>query len=101
MAYHLIFSALHGKVTEGATTKNIKVETGMNANFKTLTLQLPSPVKISSAKQTTISLQADVAKLIDGVDLITTPIIGAAQAEAMQAVASNYETRAFTLKSGK
>ncbi len=96
-----IFTALGGKVTEGATTKNIKVETGLNANYKTITVNLPSHVKISSAKSTTIGLTVDVTKIIDGIDLIATPTIGASQAAAMQTVAANYATKVFSVTTAK
>ena len=91
-----IFTAVGGKVTEGATTKNIKVETGLNANYKTLTLNLPSNVQISSAKSTTLGLNVDVTKIIDGIDLVATPTVGASQATQMQAVANNYATKVFS-----
>lgn len=96
-----IFTALGGKVTEGATTKNIKVETGLNANYKTVTINLPSNVRISSAKSTSIALTVDVTKIFDGVDLIATPTVGASQATAMQTVAGNYATKVFSATAAK
>lgn len=92
-----IFSSLQGSVTEGATTKTFKAETGLNTNYRTVTLNLPQHVKISSAKTTKVSLSVDVAKIIDGIDLITTSIIGADQPTAMTTIADNYATKAITV----
>jgi hypothetical protein len=92
-----IFTTLQGTVTEGATTKTFKAETGLNANLKTVTLDLPQNVKISSAKSTKISLSLDVAKVLDGIDLITTPVVGASQATVMAALATNYATKALSV----
>lgn len=94
-----IFTTLQGTVTEGATTKTFKAETGLNANYKTLTLNLPQQVKISSSKSTKISINVDVAKILDGIDLVANPAIGASQATLMAALADNYATKAITVSS--
>ena len=94
-----IFTSATGKITEGTTTKNIQVETGLNANYKSVALDFPAPLHIGSNKKTTIVLNADVAKAIDGVDIATNPVIGASKAAIMAAVATNYATKVFTLKS--
>ncbi len=94
-----IFSSLKGKVTEGANTKAIAVETGLNANYKSLSLSFPSNVKISSSKPATILLNADVAKVTDGVDIMVTPTIGGSTATVMTTVANNYSTKVFSVKS--
>ncbi|RZK67959.1 MAG: hypothetical protein EOO95_01270 [Pedobacter sp.] len=96
-----IFSSLKGKVTEAAVTKTIAVETGLNANFKTVSLNLPKAVKIGSTKATTILLNADVSKVTDGVDIMTTPTVGATQAAVMANVAGNYGGKVFTVKSAQ
>jgi hypothetical protein len=96
-----IFTSLKGKVTEATTTKTIAVETGLNANFKTVTLNLPSTLHIGSAKSTTILLNADVTKITDGVDIMATPAVGASQATVMAAVAANYSGKVFTVKSAQ
>ncbi|MBO9673499.1 MAG: hypothetical protein J7577_08645 [Sphingobacteriaceae bacterium] len=93
-----IFSSLKGKVTEAATTKTIAVETGLNTNFKTVALNLPSALHISSAKSTTILLNADVTRITDGIDIMSTPVVGASQATVMAAVAANYSGKVFTVK---
>ncbi|EHQ26441.1 hypothetical protein Mucpa_2311 [Mucilaginibacter paludis DSM 18603] len=94
-----IFSSLKGKVTDGATSKTMVVETGLDANYKTVTLALPSTLHIGSSKSSTILLNADVTKVTDGIDVMTTPTVGASQATAMAAVATNYGTKVFTVKS--
>lgn len=95
-----IFTTLQGSVTEGATTKNFKAETGLNANYKTITITMQQPVKISSSSSAKISFAVDIAQLIDGVDLITTPVIGASQAAVMATLATNFATKAITAKPG-
>lgn len=96
-----IFSSLKGTVSDGTATKTIAVETGLNTNLKTVTLTLPSALHIGSSKESTISLTADVTKITDGVDIMATPLVGAAQATVMTAVATNYSTKVFTVKSVK
>lgn len=94
-----IFSSLKGSVTEGATSKNIAVETGLNENYKTVSLNFPTAVRIGSSKATAILLNADVAKITDGIYVMTTPNVGAAQAIAMTTVAGNFASKVFTVKS--
>lgn len=94
-----IFSSVGGKVTENGTSKTLLVETGLNANYKTITLDLPQTVKISSAKETKIVLNADVEKTIDGLDVVANPVVGTSKATIMATVASNYSTKVFSVKS--
>ncbi|MEJ2881441.1 MbnP family protein [Pedobacter sp. GR22-6] len=98
-----IFTSIGGKVSEGSgatlTTKSIRVETGLNANYKSVSLDLPSAVQISSSKETKIVLKADVEKAIDGVDIVNNPIVGASKAAIMTSVATNYSTKVFTVSS--
>jgi len=95
-----IFSSIGGTVTEGATTKTIKAETGLNTNYKSVSLDLPATMHISSSKVKTIVLVTDVSKLFNGIDLIATPTIGASQAAAMSQLATNY-TQAISVTSIK
>ncbi len=92
-----IFTSLNGTVKEGSNTKTFKAETGLNANYKTVTLDLPTSVRISTAKATSIKLNVDVAKILEGIDLIATPTVGASQATVMSALATNYATKAFSV----
>ncbi|WP_316820907.1 MbnP family protein [Pedobacter gandavensis] len=93
-----IFTSATGKVTEAANTKNLKIETGLNANYKTVTLELPQFLKVSATKSSGIVLNVDLAKVLDGIDVMTTPVVGAAQASTMAAVAGNYSTKVFSVK---
>ncbi|WP_199141644.1 MbnP family protein [Pedobacter sp. ASV12] len=96
-----IFSSLKGSVKEGTVSKAIAVETGLNANFKTVSLSLPATLHIGSNKATSILLNADVTKITDGVDIMATPSVGASQATVMSAVATNYSSKVFTVKSAQ
>ncbi len=96
-----IFTALGGTVAAGNDPVDFKVETGLNNNYKTVSLDLPATIKISSEKSTAVGVNVDVVKIIDGIDLITTPSIGAAQATEMGVVAGNYGTKVFTVASAK
>lgn len=96
-----IFTSLQGTVKEGATSKTFLAETGVNSNYKTLALNLPSTIRVSSAKSTKVTLDVDVAKAIDGIDLIATPTIGASQASVMATLANNYATKAFSVTTAK
>ena len=94
-----IFSSIGGKVTEAGVAKNLLIETGLNANYKSVSLELPTAVHISSAKESKIILKADVEKSIDGVDVVANPIVGASKATIMTAVATNYSTKVFSVTS--
>lgn len=92
-----IFSSVGGKVTEGANSAIFNAETGLNTNYKTLSMELATPVNFQTAKSVVVNL--DVAKLVDGIDLITTPTVNAAKPEMMAALAGNYATKALTFSS--
>jgi hypothetical protein len=94
-----IFSSIGGKITEGATTKNMLVETGLNANHKSVSLNLPTSLYVDASRPAAVTLTTDVSKAIDGVDVYATPIVGASQATTMASVATNYATKVFTVKS--
>jgi len=94
-----IFTSIGGKITEGATSKNLLVETGLNANHKNVSLELPKALNIGSTKLTSIIITTDVAKAIDGVDILANPIVGGTKPTVMSTVATNYATKVFTVKS--
>jgi len=94
-----IFSSLKGTMTAGGASSNITVETGLNTNYRTLTVNLPAAINISSAAQARINLDIDVTKIITGLDLAKTPVIGAAQKTEMTMVADNYAQKAIVVKS--
>lgn len=94
-----IFTAVAGKVTESAITKNIQVETGLNANYKSVSLNFSQNLKVGGTEASSINLKADVAKALDGIDVTATPIVGAAQATTMTTLANNYSTKVFSVAS--
>lgn len=95
-----IFTAIGGTIKEGTVSKTIKAETGLNTNYKSVTLNLPTSIKVSSQKPTSILLNIDVTKILDGIDLISTPTVGASQTTAMSHLAENY-TKAFSVVSAQ
>lgn len=86
-----IFSSLKGTRAGSAIT----IETGLNTNYRTLTV--PADVTINAGVTSTIRFNVDVTKIIDGLDLITTPTVGASVPAVMTQVADNYSTKAITL----
>ncbi|CAG5018065.1 hypothetical protein DYBT9275_05912 [Dyadobacter sp. CECT 9275] len=88
-----IFSSVGGTVKQGSDTKKFTTETGLNANYKTLSIDLPAPVNSVSAKG--VVLNVDVSKIFDGVDVMQNPTINAMTAPLMSAVATNYGTKAI------
>lgn len=87
-----IFSAVGGTVTNGTTTKNIVAETGLNANYKSVSLDLPTSIHVGSSQLKEVLFKLDVSKLFNNLDLVATPTIGASQAAAMTQLANNYTT---------
>jgi hypothetical protein len=92
-----IFSSLAGSVRQGSETKTFKVETGLNANYKTMSIEFTKPVNSSTTKG--IVLNVDVTKILDGINLIKNPAINATTAPLMSAVATNQATKAITFSS--
>jgi hypothetical protein len=89
---------LKGTRINGKNSTSIAIETGLNTNYRTLKMDLPASVNINAAQATTISFDVDIAKIIDGLDLIETPVIGAAQKIQMTMVADNYGNKVVQLK---
>lgn len=94
-----IFTSVGGKVTDAGATKNLLIETGLNTNYKSVTLNLPATVSIGSKKDTKVVIKADVEKVFDGVDVVNNPVVGASKATIMATVAANYSTKVFTVVS--
>lgn len=94
-----IFTSIGGKMTESGTAKNLLLETGLNANYKVVSLDLPAPIQINSLKDSKIWLKADVQKAINDIDIIANPIVGASKATVMAAIATNYSTKVFSVVS--
>lgn len=94
-----IFTSAAGTISDGTNTKQLLVETGLNSNYKTVSLDFPSTLKINMDKATKVVLNVDLAKAFDGIDLMATPVVGASQATVMATVANNYATKVFSVKS--
>ncbi|PTS96769.1 hypothetical protein DBR11_18515 [Pedobacter sp. HMWF019] len=94
-----IFTSAGGKVSDGKTTKTMLIETGLNANYKTIVLDLPKNLSITSSTSTSIVVNADLSKVTDGIDVMTNPVVGASKATVMAPVANNYANKVFTIKS--
>jgi hypothetical protein len=87
-----IFSSVKGTRNNSAIT----VETGLNSNYRTVTLTFPSSITINASTTSNIKFDVDVTKIIDGIDLSSTPTVGAAVPAIMTQVADNYSTKAIT-----
>ncbi|HEV7382922.1 MAG TPA: MbnP family protein [Dyadobacter sp.] len=92
-----IFSSLTGTVKDAAGSIAFKTETGLNANYKTLTVELPSPADLSSTKE--VILNVDITKVFDGIDVSENPTISAMTPALMSTVAQNYSTKAVSFGS--
>lgn len=98
-----IFSSVAGKVSEGTgaqlSAKSILVETGLNANLKTVSLTLPGVWHISAGNASKVVLKADVSKITEGIDLMNDPLIGASKPDVMAKVAGIYAEKVFSVQS--
>lgn len=92
-----IFSSLAGSVRQGSESKAFKMETGLNANYKTMAVDFATPVNSATTKG--IVLNVDVAKMLDGVDLIQNPVIDAKTPSLMATIANNLVTKVIAFSS--
>lgn len=92
-----IFSSLTGKNT-GSDTK-IAIETGLNTNYRTIEITLPTAAVIATNKTAKINLNVAVDKIIKDIDVKANPVISAKTPELMTKVADNYKENVFTVKS--
>lgn len=92
-----IFSSVGGSVKEGSTSKTFLAETGLNDNYKTVTIDLANTVNFATSKG--LILNVDIAGIFSDIDLIQTPTINAMNAPLMSKVATNYATKAITFGS--
>lgn len=90
-----IFSSIAGTVKQGTTSAPFSSETGLNANFKTVSVDFISNNDLSKP----VVLNVDVTKVFDGVDLVKNPRIDASNAALMSAIAGNMAAKAVTLSS--
>ncbi len=94
-----IFSSIGGKA--GTDAKKFVAETGLNDNYKTVTVALSSPLKVEAGGSPQVVINLDVSKVLEGVDPVTTPTIGAGQPEVMKTIANNFSQKAFSFASVK
>lgn len=92
-----IFSSVGGTVKQGTESKAFTAETGLNTNYKTVSIDLPAPVNTASAKG--LLLNVDVTRIFDGIDVMKNPAINAMTAPLMSTVATNYATKAIVFGS--
>lgn len=95
-----IFSSLKGKNTTDTTTPvAIAVETGLNANFRTVEITLPTALVVSNSKTAKLNLNVDLLQIIKDIDLVANPKVSASKPELMTKVADNFKNSVFTVKS--
>jgi hypothetical protein len=94
-----IFSSLVGKNT--ASNQAVVVETGLNANYRTVEITLATPFEVKANQANALSLNVDVAKIIDGIDLVATPTVSASTPAVMSSVANNFRDKVFTQKTAE
>lgn len=92
-----LFSSLNGMV-ENNTSKVLKLETGLNDNYRTVKINLPSTVAIAFGKNATISLKGDLLTLLNSFDNWEKPSVGALQTKEMQIISDNFKNNFFTIK---
>lgn len=94
-----IFSSLKGKNTSTETPVAVAVETGLNTNYRTVELVLPTALVVKADKTAKLNLNVDVEKIVKDVDLVANPKVSAGKPELMTKVADNYKSSVFTFKS--
>lgn len=92
-----LFTSAGGTVKKGSESKAFTAETGLNANYKTVSINFPSPLNSSSSKGVVLNL--DVTKVFDGIDVLANPTINAMTAPLMSTVSTNYATKAIVFGS--
>ncbi|SFE47161.1 hypothetical protein SAMN03003324_00593 [Pedobacter antarcticus] len=92
-----IFSSLNG-LAEDNTTKVIKIETGLNESYRTITVNLKSPIEIAIGSQSQIHLKGDIKTLLQSFDSWVAPSVGAQQPNLMKNISDNFQSKFFTLK---
>lgn len=92
-----LFSSLKGTV-ENNTSKVLKIETGLNDNYRTVKLNLASTITVNAGQDATINLKGDILTLLKSFDNWEKPTVGASQTNEMKAISDNFATKFFTLK---
>lgn len=92
-----IFTSLKGLAEDG-TTKIIKIETGLNDNYRTVKIDFKTPVNLAQETRSKIEFKGDVLSLLGSFDSWETPVVGAQQLKQMKAISDHFSTNFFTLK---
>lgn len=92
-----IFSSLTGTDASGNA---IQVETGLNSNYRSIELSLTDHIHVGQTAAE-INLNVDVVKILQGLNLATTPVVSASTPTEMTVVADNFKNNVFTIKSVK
>lgn len=92
-----IFSSLKG-IVENNTTKILSIETGLNENYRIVTINLNSSISISSGNNAVIFLKGDILTLLKSFDNWESPVIGAKETKEMQVISDNFANNFFNLK---
>ncbi len=82
-----IFSALKG----AQNAKDFSIETGLDANYRKIELNIATPLQVERAKLSTLNIKVDVSKVITGLDLNANPTINASSPASMTTVSDNYK----------
>ncbi|RKO69196.1 hypothetical protein D7322_23480 [Sphingobacterium puteale] len=92
-----IFTSLKGLAEDG-TTKIIKIETGLNDNYRTVKIDFKTPVNLAQETRSKIEFKGDVLSLLGSFDSWETPVVGAQQLKQMKTISDHFSTNFFTLK---
>lgn len=92
-----IFSSLSGKVFNGSTNAQaFLAETGLNENYRSVSVELSTPLVVDPTKPSKLKLNLDVAKVLENVDVVANPTINAGKPEKMEQLANNLSRNAFS-----
>lgn len=92
-----IFSAVKG--TQNAN--NFNVEVGTNDAYRKVELNFASNMEVKPTGENNVHIKVDVEKIFTGLDLNSTPTIGATTATEMTQVADNYKNQVFSVISAE
>lgn len=99
-----IFTSVAGNMTwvkDEPESKSIFWETGVNSNYKEITIDLGKSLKVSADYSAEINLKTDVKQIIDLETPWTDNVIGATKPELMSVLTDNYVLKAITLVSAE
>ncbi|MBL3656012.1 MbnP family protein [Fulvivirga sediminis] len=91
-----IFTSLKG-TAENGDSKDIEIETGLNANYRTIELKLPQAIEVINDSSYQININANVLTTLNSFDPWENPVVGASQPQLMKAVSDNFATSFFSI----